>query len=255
MNEDYARLIKSGLLQETKSQATAQTSRKTLLWASLITLALWFVPYSDFALYPLRLFITFLHESGHALAAVATGGQVVSLSVSPNTSGLTKTMASPLWMWLIYSGGYLGTTVFGALLLQVGRLHRWQHAGRATLYVAASFMVGATVLWVRDPFTLGVGVFLAVALFGLAKILPPRAADFAAAFLAVQCSLNALGDLRILINLTANHLGDNDAVFMARMYGLPSVLWATLWAAMAVVILLVALRSYFRATGVRRNGV
>ena len=69
--------------------AFAKRSRTLLLWATLITLALNFVPYASLLLYPLRLFITFVHESGHALAFTLTGGDVQSLAVHPDTSGVT----------------------------------------------------------------------------------------------------------------------------------------------------------------------
>ena len=85
-------------------------SRKHLLWATVLTIALMFVPYSNYALYPLRLFITFIHESGHALAAVLTGGSVESLSVHTNGEGLTIGRFSGAWTWLFSSAGYLGTS-------------------------------------------------------------------------------------------------------------------------------------------------
>ena len=54
------------------SQASKGISHWPLLMATAATLALWYVPYSNYILYPLRLFVTFLHESGHALAGAAT---------------------------------------------------------------------------------------------------------------------------------------------------------------------------------------
>jgi hypothetical protein len=223
-------------------------SRSLLLIASAITVALMFLPYSNIILYPLRLFVTFIHESGHALAALISGGSVESLTVMPNGEGVTMTRDAPWAAWLVLSGGYLGTTIFGALLLQVGRLKRWQNAGRATLYAAAAFLLTVTLLWGHNPFTLLAGIVLAALLGGLARISAPRVANFIASFLAVQCCLNALGDLRILLYLTTNTRGDNDAVFMQQQYLLPAVFWASLWAVMAVIILALALRSYWRGT-------
>jgi hypothetical protein len=230
-------------------------SRALLLTATLITLILQFLPYpyGNLLTYPLRLFVTFIHESGHALAAILSGGQVESLTISPDGSGLTRTY-NPFWAgWLVLSGGYLGTTLFGALLLQVGRLSRWQNAGRVTLYAAAGFLLGVTLLWGHaNPFTLVTGVILAGVLWVLARLCTPQAANFIASFLAVQCCLNALGDLRILLTLTTQYPGrDNDALFMQQQYLLPAAFWAALWAVMAVIILALALRSYWRGTAIR----
>jgi len=227
-------------------------SRRLLLIATLVTLALWFVPYSNYLLYPLRLFVTFIHESGHALAAILSGGSVASLTVHPDGSGVTFTRDAPLWGWLVLSGGYLGTALFGALMLQIGRLGRWRNAGRAALYSIAAALLVITALWGwHSLFTLVTGLALAALLWAIARYTSPRAANFAAAFLAVQCCLNALFDLRTLLYITSNHLGDNDAVFMSQQYGLPASFWALLWAGMALVILLIALRGYWRATGAR----
>ncbi|HZO87769.1 MAG TPA: M50 family metallopeptidase [Chthonomonadaceae bacterium] len=230
-----------------------RTSRRLLLVATLVTLALWFVPYSNYLLYPLRLFIIFIHESGHALAALLVGGSVASLTVAPNGSGVTQTLIAPWARWLVYSGGYLGTALFGAVLLQVGRLARWRSAGRTVLYTIAFVLLALTLLWAwRSPFTLITGLALAAVMWALARYTSPQAANFAAAFLAVQCSLNALGDLSDLFAITTHNLGDSDAKFMADAYLLPPTFWAVLWAAMAVLLLAVSLRSYWRATAARR---
>lgn len=243
--------------------AAPSDNRGLLLLATLMTVGLFFVPYSDYLLYPLRLFVTFVHESGHAVAALLTGGSVASLHVSPNGSGVTWTRDSPLLHWVTLSGGYVGSALFGALLLQTGRLTRWRNAGRTTLYAAAFYILGVTLLWAHNPFnnpgnsitggaapdffTPLAGGCLFALLFALAKLSSPRVANFLAAFLAVQCSMNALVDLRDLLYITSNHLGDNDAVFMARQYALPPTFWALLWAGISGTLILMSLWSYNRS--------
>jgi hypothetical protein len=238
------------LAQRSAEADAPARSRRLLLIATVVAVALQFLPYSNYLLYPLRLFVTFIHESGHALAAIITGGNVVSLTISPDGSGLTRTQ-NPVWAtWLMLSGGYLGATIFGALLLQVGRLSRWRNAGRVTLYAAAGYLLVITLLWgYANLFTLISGIVLAGLLFVLARISTPQAANFISSFLAVQCCLNALVDLRTLLYLTTNMPGrDNDAVFMQQSYLLPAVFWASLWAITAICILGLALRSYWRGT-------
>lgn len=226
-------------------------ARKRLIVATIVTMALWFLPYSDVLLYPLRLFVTFIHESGHALSALAVGGDVDWMRVEPNGSGVTMTRTASWWLWLVYSSGYLGTTVFGALMLIIGRVGRSPQAGRITLCVTSGYIFVVTLLWAHNPFTNGftflAGMVLAALLFAAARYCSLKAATFLAGFLAVQCCLNALGDLRILLYLTTNHQGDNDAVFISKAYGLPPTMWAALWAVTSVVILALALRVYWRA--------
>jgi hypothetical protein len=228
-----------------------------LLWATLLTLALWFVPYSNYLLYPLRLFVTFIHESGHALAGLITGVGVSSLHVRPDGSGVTWEGSTPVWDWLTISGGYVGAALFGALLLQASRIGRPGERGRLALYGASAYILLITVLWAHNPFnnphspapdffTPIAGVVLAGGLFCLARLAPPRWTEFIAAFLALQCGLNALGDLRTLLYLTSGGFGDNDAVFMAQRYLVPAFVWALIWAAIAIALLGASLVSYMR---------
>ena len=242
----------------TADRASRPDHRGVLVLASLVTLALWYVPYSDYFLYPLRLLVTFVHEGGHALAAVLTGGSVESLTVYANGEGVTYTRTASWARGIVLSGGYLGTTLFGAALLQVGRLRGVRNPGRAALYALAAMLVAITILWAHNPltnaFTYAAGFALATLLALSAVYLPPSAADFAASFLAVQVLLNALGDLRSLLRLTTDGQRHNDAGFMAEQYWLPATFWALAWAALAVVILIVALRSAWRRADTNTPG-
>src|SRR3989442_3512458 len=57
----------------------ARPQATTLLVAAAISIALWFIPFAELLNYPFRLFVTFIHEGGHALAALLTGNSVRSL--------------------------------------------------------------------------------------------------------------------------------------------------------------------------------
>ena len=254
-------------IQDTgRSAEHNRLSRQRLLFATLFTLGLAFAPLLvgmllggnaqiavasiiHIALYPLRLFITFIHETGHALAALLTGNVVQSLHIMPNGEGLTWTSQTFLTGWIVNSAGYLGTTLFGATMLQVGHLRRLRNPGRAALYFAAAAILLITLCWGwHDLFTFGAGVVLSASLFALSKFLSPAAADFVATFLAVQCSLNALEDIGILLTLTTHGEMQNDAGNMAKNYGLPPTFWALGWAAAALTVLFFSLRHYLRAT-------
>ena len=42
----------------------------------LLWVASWYIPLVGYVVYPLRLFATFIHEGGHALATILTGNSV-----------------------------------------------------------------------------------------------------------------------------------------------------------------------------------
>ena len=117
----------------------------TLLIAATISDVLWFIPYAEILTYPFRIFVTFIHEGGHALAALLTGNSVASLSVATNASGETYTTQGGLISQvLISSAGYLGSMVFGALLLV---LIRKAVAARIVLVGSAVLIFALTMIF------------------------------------------------------------------------------------------------------------
>src|SRR3954453_16851294 len=104
--------MKYKLAQDARPQA------KTLLIVAAASVALWFIPFAEVLSYPFRIFVTFIHEGGHAIAALLTGNSVQSLSVAMNASGETYTTEGGLLSQiLVSSAGYLGAMAYGALLL------------------------------------------------------------------------------------------------------------------------------------------
>jgi hypothetical protein len=224
----------------------------TLLFATALSLCLWFLPYAELLTYPFRIFVTFIHEGGHALAALFTGNAVRSLTVSADGSGLVYSTDTGLFSsLLVSSAGYLGSMTFGALLLWLVR-HRVKAravlAGSGVLVLLlATFFGFLAPLWnmsLPGLFTLVAGVVIPLGLFAAAKYLSPRAATFLVSFLAVQCVLNAVFDLRNVLFASAFTDMHTDAANMAAATGVPSVFWALFWIVVAFVILTLGLRAY-----------
>src|SRR5438477_12721077 len=125
--------MKYNLSQDARPQAM------TLLLATAISIILWFVPFAEILSYPFRIFVTFIHEGGHAVAALLTGNSVQSLSVAMNGSGETYTTQGGMFsQMLVSSAGYLGAMSFGALLLI---LIRRAIAARFVLFGSAAFIL------------------------------------------------------------------------------------------------------------------
>ena len=235
----------------------ARPQAMSLILAAALSVALWFVPYASLLTYPFQLFVTFIHEGGHALAAVLTGNSVRSLSVSLDASGLTETLVAPGGFFsqlFISSAGYLGAISFGALLLWLIR-HRVK--ARAVLAGSALVVAGLTAIFgffvpltslSFKPFTVLAGIAISVGLLAAARYLPLRAANFLVGFLAVQCVLDAIFDLKNLALLSLTSDAPTDAVNTARLFHwfpfAAPIFWALLWAAVGFVIVSVALRAY-----------
>ena len=64
-----------------QSQTEVKESFKLLVMASLLTVVLWFIPFAGVITYPISLFGTFIHEAGHAIAALITLGSVERITM------------------------------------------------------------------------------------------------------------------------------------------------------------------------------
>jgi len=228
----------------------------TLLVAATISVLLWFIPYAEVIAYPFRIFVTFIHEGGHAIAALLTGNSVQSLSVATNASGETYTTQGGLISQVaVSSAGYLGSMAFGALLLV---LIRKSVAARIVLLSSGILVFGLTIIygllkplysgtsWSGIPFTLVAGTFIAVGLVLVARFAGAKVASFFVSFLAVQCVLNALFDLKTVFFLSSPFAPSvpTDAVNMANATGIPALFWAVIWIGLALGILWFAMRLY-----------
>lgn len=214
--------------------------RRTLLIAvAAIVLALiaWNLPALDFAMYPLRLFVTFVHESGHGLAALITGGQFHNLSVMADGSGVATTAGGA--RALILPAGYLGAALFGAgLFIAANRIRRVRRVS-AGLAVLLALLTLLYTPFLSTGFLVGLG--FAAALAALAWKGGEDLNRLILMVLAVLVGLNAVLDLTTLVNYSGASLGSvrNDAAaFSAEVLPLiPGALWALCWAGLAIALL------------------
>lgn len=227
-----------------------------LLVAAALSILLWFIPFAEVLTYPFRIFVTFIHEGGHAIAALLTGNSVESLSIATNASGETyTTQGGTISQMFVASAGYLGSMVFGAFLLV---LIRKAVAARVVLVSSAVLISALTIIYglikpamsgvvtTSLPFTILAGTLLSVGLVLVAKYARARVATFFVSFLAVQCVLNALLDLKTVFFLSSpfGPTVPTDAVNMAAATGIPALAWSVLWIVMALGILAVTMRLY-----------
>lgn len=242
--------MKYGISSDARPQATL------LLTAAVISVVLWFIPFAEIITYPFRIFVTFIHEGGHAIAALLTGNSVESLSIATNASGETYTsQGGTISQIFVASAGYLGSMAFGAFLLVLIRkaiAARMVLVGSAVLVFALTLIYGlikpafSGVVSTALPFTILAGTFLSLGLVAVAKYAKPRVATFFVSFLAVQCILNALLDLKTVFFLSSPFAPSvpTDAVNMANATGIPALVWSVVWISMALGILAVAMRLY-----------
>jgi hypothetical protein len=220
----------------------------------VIVYIIWNIRELNFILYPHQLFNTYVHESGHALAALLTGGQVGSFSVSFDTSGVTRSSGG--WRWLILPAGYLGSGLFGSLLFYtINRFHGLINSIAVALGVA---MASFTVLFSGgDILALVIGVGMGMALLALGLKSHPFFSMLLLNILAVSTALTACFDLRYLMSATdaSNGIVMNDVAAFSRTITplIPPIVIAILWAGIALIMFGMAL--YYGAWKVLREEI
>ena len=180
----------------------------TLLLFGLVTLLLWRTP----LLLPLKILVVFLHETWHAVAALATGGTVEEIRVWHDQSGVTLFRGGNYV--IAASAGYVGSALTGAALLWASarpRFAPWVLGGLGGLVVLM------TLLYV--PYANLFGFSFGLVTGGFLLLVASKRADalvLAVMGLAVMCCLYSIYDFadyllgdphRTDAGLLAQHLG------------------------------------------------
>jgi hypothetical protein len=217
-----------------------QTRRKLEVVAgfSAYFLAIWLL-WPTPVIYPLKLFVVLLHEIGHGLAAIATGGAIDRIAITPDQGGVCYCIGGNALVTL--SAGYLGSLAFGFGMLEAARVG--PRSSRAALAVLGVLVLGVAALYLRSAFSLAVaGVAGALLLLAAAR-LGHGGRTLVLTFLGLTSALYALLDIRSDI-LSRPHL-DSDAAMLADLTGVPTLAWGLAWTAIAGGALVWTLRRGF----------
>lgn len=223
------------------SATTPLAFRKRALLIALaafaLVLILWNIPQLGFLLYPFRLFVTFVHESGHGLAALISGGHFEGFVVHSNGSGVALTAGGS--RALILPAGYLGAALFGAVLFYLANSVPYSRVIAAGLGIALGLI---TILY-TDLLSVAflVGLASAALLLYLGRRGHTDLTLLVLNLLAMVTALNAVLDLLALINNSGATLGavrNDAAAFSAEIAPLiPPVVFAALWVLLALIML------------------
>ena len=228
-------------------------TEKNQLQTNLFILIIMFVAavvfWNTVFLYPVKLFVVALHELSHGLAAILMGGKIEKIQISPQIGGYCEysipASAGMLRKTFVASAGYLGSMLWGALILTLASISRMDRK--------ITFFIGVVMLtltyWVVKTgelfgilFCLGAGLFLMVS----SKLLPNRFHDLFLKFLGLASCLYVIIDIKD--DLIVHQAQGNDARAIAHLLGVPhlGLLIGVLWIVAALVILFFTLRSAIR---------
>ena len=187
---------------------------------------LWETP----VVYPVKVFVIFLHEISHAMVALATGGWVQRIELSPRLGGACYCPEGNAFLTL--SAGYLGSLVWGALILESA-----QRSGPRVFRVVQGLGAAVlllTLLYVRGSFGLLFGIVFGTALLLAAPRLSSEANRVVLTFLGLTSALYAILDIKADV-LDRPHL-PSDAYMLAQLTGVPTLIWGILWIGIALIV-------------------
>jgi hypothetical protein len=196
----------------------------------ILLAAVWFL-WNTLALYPFRLLVVFFHELSHGLAAVLTGGSILRIELGPAEGGLCVTAGGH--RFVVISAGYLGSLLWGGLLLQ---LARQQTAVRVVTAGLGIVLLATAVLYIRPvtAFGFAYGLLTGVACIAASVWLWPTAQAWLLRAVGVVSCLYAVFDIRADVFNGSGRV--SDAHILAEHTGIPAWMWGALWIGIAVPV-------------------
>lgn len=179
--------------------------------------------YGRLILYPITLLVTFLHEFGHALGALITGGEVLSVQINPDGSGVTTTRGGS--RAIILMGGYIGSAILGNLLFYFGT--RKGRIAQIGLNVLSIIMVIVGFVWFDGLYTTGFLMAFALALLFIAN--KTSLDKEVLMFLGLACLFHIVQDFRVG---PSSDLEKYAELFVV----IPKVVWMYIWLAVVVIL-------------------
>ncbi len=240
-------MVSDEVLSTSSSKREDLSTQKTLTLiglAGITTFLLAVIPWLGWINYSFRLLITMVHELGHGLAALLTGGSFSRFVIFSDGSGLAYTAGG--WRFLIIPAGYLGAAIFGAILIMLGRNYRWSRiamGGIGLSMILLSLRYGApsilTPQFLGGVLTTVSGVIFGALFLFIAIKASPGWIIFFLHVIAIQAGLTAFSDIFTVIGISTNLMGGarSDAQSMAELTYIPAIAWALVWAVVAVIII------------------
>ena len=189
----------------------------------------------DSAWHLARNVVTIAHEAGHAFAALVTGRQLQGIRLHSDTSGVTVSRGKPYGPGMVVtaSAGYVTPSLLGlggAALLAAGHV--------TALLWAAVALLAAVLLMVRNVYGVVSVVVTGAIVFAVSWLGSATAqAGFAYALTWFLLLAGARPVVELQRKRSRGRAPDSDADQLARLTGMPGLVWVFCFALVAVAAL------------------
>jgi hypothetical protein len=199
-------------------------------WQLLVLTAAVFVLWQTPAVVPLKILIVFFHEVSHVIATFLTGGEVVSLSISPNQGGLVVSRGGNRFVTL--SAGYLGSLLIGVGLLLGATRTKADRKIMASCGIITLVIAG---LYIREFFAFGFALGTGVGMLLMARYLGHNANDLVLRVIGLASIIYVPYD--IFSDTIARSSLRSDARMLAEEFGGTTMMWGGVWLIISLVVI------------------
>ena len=228
-----------------------------LVGSVAITLAMFAIPSPQqtwWLLAPFRWLHIYVHEFGHGIAALISGGQFYDFEMYSYSGVAHVSRTSDLASAFVSAGGLCGPAVVGGAFLAAGRNVR---LARLALAAFGVFMTISLILWTRTSFGWGFGAVAAALSLLVALRAKPALAQMVLVFLGVQLALSVYtgGAYLFTQHVTIQNGSSNpsDTQQMAEAIGGPYWFWGVVCAAFSALVLIAGLWMYVKPARAGRS--
>jgi len=189
---------------------------------TVVIFALWNIPGARNLINPLKLMTIGWHELCHIVAAILTGGTILSVTIDPNLGGCTRVEGG--WPTVILSAGYIGSTVFGGAFTLGG----WDTLVAKILSFVLGIGLICPLVLVRDKLTIFLTMCYEGLLIGFWFIDHASALRWYCLFIGIMNIFYVVWD--IADDKFFRKVNDSDATQFSMLYPrIPAHVWATFW--------------------------
>ncbi len=214
-------------MRKASSSKPAARIPNGMFWGLVIVM--WVLSQAPYIRVPIGFLGTWIHELGHGLGALLSGGTFEKMILSPDLSGMAYSAVSGSGAHvLVILSGLLAPSLFGALLLI---LTRGLNKSRTALWGLSAGLILSGIIWAGDLFTgasiIGIGAVLALFTWKAPEILRRVGAQI----LAISFCLNAVTHMDYFFMKSGFSGGQpvhSDTASLSNITGVPHIFLAIL---------------------------
>lgn len=179
---------------------------------------------------PLKWFESYFHEISHGLAALLTGGNIISIQLFPNGAGLCTTQGGIRFVISFF--GYAGAVFWGVSIYYFASMHH--RIAQVFSGLIIILLLSTIIFWIKDLLSLTIMVVLTAIILLKFKIQNLRYFQILLQLIGAAVLLNSLKSPWYLVD--GRSLGDGDT--LANLTAIPELAWVCIWFSLGLFALL-----------------